>query len=152
MAGIHLNDLPSFWAIEVPILKVISLKSCVSSWGRTSPYHAKTNRWVEWAHQTLMCMIGKLSKDQKVDWPKHLPVLVHAYNSTISAITGCSPHYLKFRCQLCLPIDVYFPMIRGMEKHWCVNYYIAELHEWLWEAFKDAQEQSTAEAKRQKQY
>ena len=27
------------------------------------------------------CMIGKLSKDQKADWPKHLSELVHAYNS-----------------------------------------------------------------------
>ena len=28
---------------------------------RTSPYHAQTNRQVEWAHQMLMQMIGKLS-------------------------------------------------------------------------------------------
>ena len=26
-------------------------------------------------------MIEKLSKDQKADWPKNLPELVHAYNS-----------------------------------------------------------------------
>ena len=38
-------------------------------------------------------------------------------------------------------------MMHGMEKHWCGNYYIAKLCEWLWEAFK-----STAEAERQKQY
>ena len=39
---------------------------------RTSPYHAHTNGQVEWTHQMLLCMIGKLSKDQKADWPKHL--------------------------------------------------------------------------------
>ena len=55
---------------------------------RTSPYHAQTNGQVERAHQTLMCMIGKLSKDQKADWLNHLPELVHAYNSMRSAITG----------------------------------------------------------------
>ena len=55
---------------------------------RTSPYHAQTNGQVEQAHQMLMHMIGKLSKDQKVDWPRHLPKLVHAYNSTRLAITG----------------------------------------------------------------
>ena len=38
----------------------------------------------------LMCMIGKLSKDNKADWAKHLPELVHAYNSMRSAITGYS--------------------------------------------------------------
>ena len=43
-------------------------------------------------------------------------------------------------------------MIRDMEKHWCVDYYIAELHEWLWEAFKEEQVQSMSEAERQKWY
>ena len=40
---------------------------------RTSPYHAQTNGQIEQAHQILMCNIGKLSKDQKVDWPKLIP-------------------------------------------------------------------------------
>ena len=61
---------------------------------RTSPYHAQTNGQVEQAHQTLMCMIGKLSKDQKVDWPRHLPELVHAYNSMRLAITRIQPTLL----------------------------------------------------------
>ena len=47
----------------------------------TLPYYTETNRQVEQAHQMLMCMIGKLSKDWKVDLPEHLPELVHAYNS-----------------------------------------------------------------------
>ena len=40
----------------------------------------------------------------------------------------------------------------GMEKHQRVNHYIAELHEGLQDAFKEAQVQSTSEAERQKQY
>ena len=52
---------------------------------------------VERAHQTLMHMIGKLGKDQKVNWPKHLSKLVHAYNSTRLAITRYSLHYLMYR-------------------------------------------------------
>ena len=119
---------------------------------KTSPYCAQTNGQVEQTHQTLMWMIGKLSKDQRADWPKHLPELVHAYNCTRSAITGYSSHCLMFGNQLHLPTDFYFPMIWGMEKHWHVNYYAAELCEQLQEAFKEVQEQSTAEAKRQKQY
>ena len=39
-----------------------------------------------------------------------------------------------------------------MEKHQGIDYYITKFCEWLWEAFKEVQEQSTAEAKRQKQY
>ena len=69
-----------------------------------------------------------------------------------SAITRYSPHYLMFGYWLHLPINFYFPTIRGMEKHWCVDYYIADICEQLWEAFKEVQTQSTSEAKRQKPY
>ena len=94
---------------------------------RTSPYHAQKNGQVQQSHQMLMCMIGKLSKDWKVDWPRHLPNSMHAYNSMRLAISGYSPHYLMFGCWLCLPIDFYFPTIRGMKKHQHVDHYIAEL-------------------------
>ena len=50
-----------------------------------------------------------------------------------------------FGCQPPLPIDFYFPMIRGMKKHQHVDHCIAELCEWLW-----AQVQSTSEVERQK--
>ena len=43
-------------------------------------------------------------------------------------------------------------MMRGMEKHQWVNCHIAKLHEWLLEAFKEAQAQSTSQAEKQKQY
>ena len=105
---------------------------------RTLPYHPKTNGQVEQAHKMLMQMIGKLGKDQKADWPKHLPELVHAYNSTRLAIMGYSPHYLKFGQQLCLPVNFYFPTIMSTEKHKHVNHNAADLCGWLHEAFKEA--------------
>ena len=95
-------------------------------------------------------MLGKLSKDWKLDWPKHLPKLLDAYNSTRSVITGYSPHYVMFGCQLCLPIDFYFPMVRGTQKHQHVDHYIAELHERLQETFKEAHMQSKSKVERQK--
>ena len=63
---------------------------------RTSSYHPQTNRQVEPAHQMLMQMTGKLVRDWLADWARHLPELVHAFNSTRLAITGYSPHYLMF--------------------------------------------------------
>ena len=117
---------------------------------RTLPYHAQTNRQMEGASQMLMCMIGKLGRDQEVDCPKHLPKLVHAYNSTRLAITRYSPHYLMFGHWPCLFINFYFPMVRGMKKHQHVDHYIAKVCEQLWEAFKRAQIQSLSEAVRQK--
>ena len=117
---------------------------------RTSPHHAQTNGQVEGAYQTVMHMIGKLSRDQKAEWPKHLPKLVHAYNSTRLAITRYSPHYLMYGHQPCLPINFYFSIIGDMKKHQCVDHYITNLCEWLLEAFKEAPVQSTSEVERQK--
>ena len=77
---------------------------------RTSPYHPQTNGQVKQAHQMLMWMIGKLGKDQEADWPKHLPELVHAYNSMRSSVTGYSPHYLMFD-------DCAYPLISF--SHYC---------------------------------
>ena len=100
----------------------------MSIWkARTLPCHAQTNGQVEQPHQLMMHLIGKLSKDWKADWQKYFPELVHAYNFMRLAITGYSPHYLMFGHQLCLPIDFYFPTIRGMEKHQHVDHYIAAL-------------------------
>ena len=119
---------------------------------RTLPYHLQTNGQVEWAHQTLMWMIGKLGKDQKADCPKHLPEFVHAYNATRLAITRYSPNYLMFGLWPCLPINFYFPTIVSTEKHQHVGHYVADLCEWLHEAFKEVQTQSTSEAERQRWY
>ena len=66
--------------------------------GKTTmmPYHPQGNGQVEQAHQTLGNMIEKLEYKQKKQWPRHLAKLTHAYNSTRSAVTGYSPHFLMF--------------------------------------------------------
>ena len=125
-----LQHWPNSWGANFESNVIRELCEVMGKWKvKTSPYHAQTNGQVEWAHQTLMHMIGKLSKDQKVDWMRHLPEWVHAYNSMRSAITRYSPHYLMFGCQPCLPIDFYFPTIRGMKEHQHVDHYIADLCE-----------------------
>ena len=74
----------------------------------TTTYHAQCNGQVEQFHQMLFRMIGKLAHDKKAQWEQHLPELLQAYNSTQSAVTGFSPHYLMFRRCLCLLVDYYF--------------------------------------------
>ena len=63
---------------------------------QTTPYHPQMNGLIERSHQMIMHMIGKLGEDKKADWPSHLAEIAHAYNSTQSAVTGYSPHYLMF--------------------------------------------------------
>ena len=75
---------------------------------RTTAYYAQCNEQVECFHQTLFHMIGKLSRDKKAQWEQHLPEFLQAYNSTWSAVTGYSPHYLMFGGHPCLPVDYYF--------------------------------------------
>ena len=58
----------------------------------TTSYHAQCNGQLECFHQMLFCMLGKLTKDKKAQWEKHLPEVLQAYNSTQSAVTSYSPH------------------------------------------------------------
>ena len=75
---------------------------------RTSSYHVQTNGQVECMNQTLIHLIGKLNKDKKACWSKHLLELLMAYNSTCSVVTGDSPHFLLFGRRLRIPVDYLF--------------------------------------------
>ena len=119
---------------------------------KTLPYHAQTNGQVECADQTIMQMTGKLSEDQKADWPNHLLEMVQAYNYTRLAVTEYSPHYLMFGWWPRMPVDFYFTTVRGAERHKHVDEYVANLWDHLWEAYKEAQDQSRTEAQWQKWY
>ena len=77
----------------------------------TSAYHLQSNGAIEQQHQTVIKMIGKLSQDEKANWPKQLPELIQAYNGMRSTITGYSPHYLLFGYCPRLLIDLHFPTI-----------------------------------------
>ena len=41
-------------------------------------------------------LIKTLTKEQKGDWPSHLPVLTFAYNATPHSTTGYQPYELMF--------------------------------------------------------
>ena len=116
----------------------------------TTSYHAQCNGQVECFHQTLFCMLGKLTKDKKAQWGKHLPEVLQGYNSTRSAVTGYSPHYLMFRRHPWLLIDFYFPT-RGAFKCSCrVPKYVDKIRCCFKEAYTEAHIQTNLKADRQK--
>ena len=119
---------------------------------RTTAYHAQCNGQVECFHQTLFRMIGKLTHDKKAQWEQHLPELLQAYNSTRSAVTGYSPHYLMFeRCPR-LPVDYYFPTVSAFERSRHVPAYVMEVRRRFKEAYAESHPQTNCEAKKQKWY
>ena len=81
---------------------------------RTSSYHAQTNGQVERMNQMLIRMIGKLEDDKKACWSLYLPEVLLAYNSTRSAVTGYSPHFLLFGRRPRIPVDFQFPTLLDM--------------------------------------
>ena len=119
---------------------------------RTTAYHTQCNGQVERFHQTLFCMIGKLSHDKKAQWEQHLLELLQAYNSTQSVVTGYSPHYLMFgRCP-CLPVDYYFPMVSAYKCSCRVPAYVMEVRRCFKEAYTKAHFQTNCKAEKQKCY
>ena len=83
---------------------------------RTSPYHPQTNGQCEHFISRLLNMLGTLTPEQKKDWKRHVPALVHAYNYTRNAATGFSPYYVLFGREPRLPVDVEFRLQRGSQK------------------------------------
>ena len=74
------------------------------------------------------------------------------YNSTRSAVTGYSPHFLMFGWRPRLPIDFLFPTHEVMGKVKPMDAHVVELIGTLRKAFEIAQSITQEEAARQEQY
>ena len=72
----------------------------------TTPYHPMGNGLSERFNHTLLSMVGTLTSEKKKAWPKYLPDLVMAYNSSTHDSTGFLPYFLMLGRQPRLPVDV----------------------------------------------
>ena len=72
----------------------------------TSPYCPETNGQCEHFNATLINMLGTLPTHAKKNWQEWVATLTHAYNCTISSVTGFSPYFLIFGHIPILPLDI----------------------------------------------
>ena len=76
----------------------------------TVPYnlggYALTERW----NHTLIDLLKSLPKEQKCNWPLHLPSLAFAYNATPHSTTSHQPYELMFGCKALTICDAWLRM------------------------------------------
>ena len=65
----------------------------------TMPYNLRGNAQCEQFNHTMIGLLTSLSKEQKDNWPLHLPSLVFAYNAMPHSTTGYQPYELMFGCK-----------------------------------------------------
>ena len=65
----------------------------------TMPYNPHENAPMERLNHTLIGLLKSLPKEQKSNWPLHLPSLVFAYNATPHDTTGYQSYELMFGCK-----------------------------------------------------
>ena len=103
-------------------------------------------------NQTIICMIGKLEGDKKACWSEHLPELLLAYNTTCSAVTGYSPHYLLFGRRSRIPVDYLFPTLHDSPHQAKMEVSVVAMQKRLKEAFAVARCLTSEEAAKQRRY
>ena len=75
---------------------------------RTNPYRPQSDGQVERFNRTLIQVLKPLVNNEMDDWDEQCEFVVHAYNSTVHASTGCSPNLLVFGEDLIMPADLVF--------------------------------------------
>ena len=73
----------------------------------TKPYNLHGNAQCEQFNCTMVGLLSSLLKEQKDNWPLHLPSLVFAYNAMPRSTTGYQPNELMFGCKAPTIYDVW---------------------------------------------
>ena len=110
LARIHSDQGRSFDNKIIDVLcKLYGVKRTM-----TSPYNPWGNSQCEWYNHTMFGLLKTLTKEQKGDWPAHLPALTFVYNATPHSTTGYQPYELMFGRKAPAPCDNWLGLRHAM--------------------------------------
>ena len=112
----------------------------------TSPYHPETNGQCEHFNATLISMLGTLPTHDKKNWQEWVATLTHAYNCTVSPVTGFSPYFLMFGRTPKLPLDIELGVSLVEQKQTSHQNYAQKLHSKLQWGYQKAQKNNKTES------
>ena len=118
----------------------------------TGPYHPETNGQCGHFNATLISMLGMLPSHAKKNWQEWITTLTHAYNCTISPVTGFSLYFLMFGRNPKLPLDIDFGIPTMELEPTSQQNYAQKLYSRLQWAYQKVQENSKKESERHKKY
>ena len=114
------------------VCQIAGIKKC-----RTTPYHPAASP-VERLNREIIHRLRSLEEEQKQDWRKRLPAVMHAYNCSIHSSTGYSPYYVFFGRHPRLPVDLAFGIDLDASKRKSPRQYVREMKSRLQEAYATA--------------
>ena len=117
-----------------------------------SPYHLETNGQCKCFNATLISMLGTLPSHAKKNWQEWITALTHAYNCTVSPVTGFSPYFFMFGRNPKLPLDIDLGIPTIEQELTSQQNYAQNLYSRLQWAYQRAQENNKKEFKHHKKY
>ena len=97
-------------------------------------------------------MLGMLPTHAKKNWQEWMATLTHAYNCTVSPVTGFSLYFLMFGRTPKLPLDIESGVTMVEQKQTSHQNYAQKLHSKLQWAYQKAQENNKKESECHKKY
>ena len=107
---------------------------------------------VEHFNATLISLLGTLPTHAKKNWQEWVATLTHAYNCTISPVTGFSPYFLMFGRTPKLPLDIELGVPMVEQKQTPPSELYSETTLQIQWAYQKAQENNKKESEHHKRY
>ena len=106
---------------------------------RTSPYHPRSDGFIEWSFRTLGRCLKAACRETKQEWDELVPLILMSYRATPQASTGVTPNMMMLGRQTRLPVQAMYGAPLGPEEEEStVSEYVAALQGGLRAAYRHA--------------